>query len=69
MGEESSVFSQQWSVKGYQISVIREQEARVASSHRRFCSSRLKKKQIPRFARDDMEDVGMKRDEKDNAER
>jgi uncharacterized lipoprotein YajG len=30
MGEESSVFSQQWSVKGYQISVIREQEARVA---------------------------------------
>jgi hypothetical protein len=30
MGEESSVFSEQLSMKEYQISVIREQEARVA---------------------------------------
>jgi hypothetical protein len=51
MGEESSVFSEQLSVKGYQISVIREQEARVAVDGLQ-CT--VEKKQIPRFARDDM---------------
>jgi lysylphosphatidylglycerol synthetase-like protein (DUF2156 family) len=51
MGEESSVFSKRLSVKGYQISVIREQEARVAVDGLQFT---VEKKQIPRFARDDM---------------
>jgi pantothenate kinase len=35
----------------YQISVIREQEARVAVDGLQFT---VEKKQIPRFARDDM---------------
>jgi hypothetical protein len=46
MGEESSVFSEQSSVKGYQISVLREQEARVAVDVLQFT---VEKKQIPRF--------------------
>jgi hypothetical protein len=54
MGEESSVFSEQLSMKEYQIyqiSVIREQEARVAVDGLQFT---VEKKQIPRFARNDM---------------
>jgi hypothetical protein len=54
MGEESSVFSEQLSMKEYQIypiSVIREQEARVAVDGLQFT---VEKKQLPRFARDDM---------------
>jgi len=51
MGEESSVFSEQLSMKEYQISVTRAQEARVAVDGLQFT---VEKKQIPRFARDDM---------------
>jgi len=49
MGEESSVFSEQLSMKEYQIyqiSVIREQEARVAVDGLQFT---VEKKQSPRL--------------------
>jgi hypothetical protein len=39
------------SVKGYQISVLREQEARVAVDGLQFS---FETKQIPRFVRDDL---------------
>jgi hypothetical protein len=51
MGEESSVPNEQLSMKEYQISVIKEQEARMAGVGLQFT---VQKKQIPRFARDDM---------------
>jgi hypothetical protein len=59
MGEESSVFSEQLSMKEYQIyqiSVIREQEARVAVDGLQFT---VEKKQIPRFLGMTREDFGM----------
>jgi hypothetical protein len=51
MGEESSVPSEQLSMKEYQISVIKEQEAGMAGAGLQFT---VQKKKIPRFARDDM---------------